>query len=348
MRRTLLAMGAVLALALASSASASSFEARNIPADAKWLMHFDVDSFRETKLAEHIRRERLDDPQVKRWFDWVEERYGINLCEDLHGMTFYGSSYEPHRGVVLLFGNYDREKTTAVIKDEPGYKTSEYGDYTLHTWSVKKDPKDQAQQQQDAQADATHKRYPSTMAAAFHERGVVIASSPDAVKHALDVIDGKEPALEDSSPLLGARPPGTVFYGAAIDLESLKEHGDGMPQFAILRQGEFVNVALGQHEGNAFYRVRFEARSPEVAQQIGKILEGFEAMLALQGENNETLASVAEGLKWKVDDATVSINWKAKSDDVVELAKERMRRMPHRHALRHKHSQQQQDAPQRR
>jgi len=341
MKRTLLAMGAVLALALVSTASAASFEARNVPADAKWLMHFNVDSFRDTKLAEHIRQERLNDPQVQRWFKWVEERYGINMREDLHGMTLYGYSYEPHRGVILLFGDYDREKTTAVLKGEPDYKTAKHGDYMIHTWALK--------HHKHEHQDAAHENYPETMAAAFYDKGVVIATSPEGVKRALDVLDGKEPALEESSPLLGARPKGTVFYGAAIDLADLKQHGEPtLPQFAILEQGKYVNVAMGQHEGTSFYRARFEARSPEVAEQIGKILEGFEAMLAFQAESNETIAHVAQGFKWNVDEATVTVNWKAKSDDVIELVKKRMERMPFRQALRKEFGEQHQETPKQR
>ncbi len=406
MGRMLLSL--TLLASLAVPAAAEPLEAGNVAADAKWVMHVNFDAFRETALAEHLRKEKLDRPGAQRWFDWVESRYGIDLQSDLHGLTLYGDSYQRHHGVALLFADYDREKIIDVIKNEANYRTTEHGDHTLHTWTVgdrghgdkdkcshckdkkcdhckkhgkdndckdckdgkecrhcKKDgdghdEKDRHHNDKDGEhkdghhakgdhhKDGHHKhgdrndrhhkdkdgdgkygrhegRYPRTLTAAFADNVVVIAAEPENVKQALDVLQGEADGLDESAELIAEHPDGTVFYGAAKDMSGLKQRGDKFPKLAILQQGKQMSLAIGERDDQAFYNVRFVAQSDEVAENIGKIVEGFKAMLQLQKETKGDLAKIAEGLQYEVDGDTVEINWTADAERVLEVLKKHHR-----------------------
>lgn len=337
-------VGAVLALGLVlgRSAAAEPLQPKQISADARWVLHLNIDAFRKTALAAHIREEHLDNPEAQQRLAMVQEKLGVNPREDLHGVTLYGHSYQPRHGVALVAVNYDREKLLGLLEKKPNHSTSKYRDYTLHTWTKKGRHKKHEQdadharhrdenaadkndkKRADKHKDKDHKgrKRPRTITAAFLENTIVVGSTPQAVQQALDVLDGKQPALGEDSPLLAERLDGTVFYGAATDLGELKKrHFDFFPlavRVAVLEQGQNVNVALGEHDGQAFYHARFVANSEDVAGQLKTVLQGFQAWLQLQANVNQDFARFAKGLQWNVEGKTMTASWEANADQLVQ------------------------------
>ncbi len=348
--------GMAIALGLAVPAGAEPLEPERVADNAKWVLHLDFDALGKTELAAQFREKKLDDPRAQKRLDWVRDRYGIDLREDLHGLTLYGDSYERHQGIALLVADFDRQKTLEVLKGAPGYRSTQYRDYTLHTWAVRKaqeedgddgkcdKDKEAKREKKDSDKKKGHARskakdrkdhghserhHAFTMTAALHENVVVLASDPERVKKALDVLDDRKGKLAKDSPLLGKRPDGTVFYGAAVDLADL-EKWKGMFDFSVLLQGERVTVAVGEKDGEAFKQVHFVAQSEDVARKLAKVLQGFQAMLQLHAETKPHLKKIGEGLQWNVEGKAVTVNWKSDANAVIETVehmKQRAKRM---------------------
>ena len=379
MKKAIFGLMISLGFACAAPVSGEPLEPGHVASDAKWVMHVNFDAFRETTLARHLRETVYKKPQSQKYFEWVRDRYGIDLREDLHGLTLYGVDFKPHQGVAVLLADYDREKVLDVIQDEPGYKSSEHGDYTLHTWAMhhhkmhgkhgdckqgkcKKDDKCEkskrkkcAKHEHHNDKDGHHKDSHSkdgkdkhgdkhgrhndkdhgdhhdkmkSITAAFHEDAIVMAGNAEGVKRALAVLDDRKKGLDEQSGLLTEAPEGTVFYGAATDLDELKgrDYGKFAWKFAILQQGERIDVALGENDKQAFEHVHFEANE-DVAEQMGKIVDGFKAMVQLhaQAKEKETLFKVIDGLSSKVDGGQIAIKWEANADDVLKVLQHKMK-----------------------
>ena len=48
----------------------------------------------------------------------------------------------------------------------------------------------------------------------------------------------------------------------------------------ILKQAKSIRIAMGETDGKSFYRARAVMKTPEAAEQIKTITEGFKAMAA--------------------------------------------------------------------
>ena len=80
---------ATLAL-IAAVGPAAPFQSKNIAADAKWVIHVDVDGVRDSTI---VKKAFATCPILKNSgmiFDMIRDKIGVNLRKDLHGVTLYG------------------------------------------------------------------------------------------------------------------------------------------------------------------------------------------------------------------------------------------------------------------
>ena len=108
----------------------------DVPAGAVWVIHVDADQARTNPAAEKLRTAALTHAQLQKRIDFLRDRYGIDPRKDLHGMTFYGTSYAPHTGISVVRAEYDMDKVLKVMEKEPGYRTSKHGDHTIYSWEA--------------------------------------------------------------------------------------------------------------------------------------------------------------------------------------------------------------------
>ena len=109
-------------LLAATPAAAESLEPGEVASDAKWLMHVNVDEIRYTSLAQDIQQQLVQGQENQARLDWVQDKLGINLRQDLHGFTFYDRTYAPDEGVGLVHADYDRGKIVAPWKSSRNIK----------------------------------------------------------------------------------------------------------------------------------------------------------------------------------------------------------------------------------
>jgi hypothetical protein len=310
--------GCIALCGMAVAAVAAPVDPSRVPADAKWLIHIDIEEAQTTPVAQ----ETGGESRVQKALGWIQERYGIDVGNDMRGATIFGTSYEPHTGVAVLNTAYSEDKVTGVMKREPGYKTTSLGDETLHSWTVTT-PAREGQPQK------------LTMHAVLRDDQILIGRSEAEIRKALEVQDGQGKTLAGSdSPLLKDLPQGTFFRGAAVDLAKLRER----PGFRVLPQLERITVNIGDREGEFFLDSKMIAEDVETAEQIKNLIEGFRATLALQKEENKELAELAEALKVSSQKETVTLEWSVsleKLNQLVETAQEmREQREPGRSAGR--------------
>lgn len=300
-----LAIVALLALLVApiSEILAGSFQPEYVSADAQWVIHLDFDHGRETSIAQWFRDQRVDSPRVRDFAGTFQERTGIDPDHDLHGLTMYGTSYEPHTGAAVLFADYSTDRVVNLLNNQRDYQTTTYGGETLHSWK---------------ETGGRNQAEGYRVTAAFPKSKVIVAGrTVEEVKAALDVLAGKGASLKGkSSPLTADLPKGAMFHGAAIDLGSLQR---SQPALTILQQGKRMSVNFGEQQEELFFNSEFVAGTQQVAQQIQQLVEGFRANLALQAKEAPEPVKLIDKLKVARDENTVRIEWRAKSADVLPV-----------------------------
>ena len=268
MRLPHLAAAAVLLAAIAPAARGDPFDRRHVPADARWVVHLDVDAARPTKLWQAV-IDRLDrEPGAKAKLGQIEAVSGMRFPRDLHDVTVYGQSTTDEAGVAVVHADVDRPRLLACFGGLPGYAARHVGGHDVVTWADGGKP----------------------LFAAFHGPAtVVFARTEPHVVAALDVLDGTAAAVAADSTLAGAAPPATrpAFAGggggggplafvAVTDIPGLLPAGVPGPFRPIA--GGWLTVA--EAGGSEVARATVMARTAEAAGQLRTAADGFKAMVA--------------------------------------------------------------------
>jgi len=284
---------------IAPNLRAGPLNPRWVPADAKWLVHIDVNAGLHSQVGKAALDFALSNPDLKQALDKAQATLGMKLPSDIHDVTLYGRSFGPD-GVVIVHAELNRDKLMSLLQSTKDLKSSDLRGRTIYTWE-EDSPKDQT--------DASH----TSAGALIDDTTVVLGHDKESIVAALDVIDGKQPALDSGSLLAQPAPPGTVGFIAAIHLESVANAPDRSPLFQKCREGL---LALGEHEGQAFMHAQIKAQSTEYAQQLTTMMKGMQALAELQ---NPQIGKDLDLVRVTNDDKVVRVDWHAPGADVASL-----------------------------
>src|SRR5262249_10244194 len=91
-----------------------------VSAEAKWLVHLDLDKFRDTEIGRFVGRELLD-PQLAKPSSDLQKQFGIEMdWRKIHAITIYGSDLKAHpeaNAVVLIHSSLDVAKSLDAVID---------------------------------------------------------------------------------------------------------------------------------------------------------------------------------------------------------------------------------------
>ncbi|WP_459556310.1 hypothetical protein [Lacunimicrobium album] len=316
---------------LTQTLNAGGLEEKQIPADAKWVVHFDLDAMGDGALVEVMKEKKSD--LMEKIKAKASERYGIDVDEDLRSATFYGTSFEPHTGVMVLNSEYDKAKLESRFA-EKGASQSKFHDYTLYTMKGK-NPGRQEQvalkpvEGQDIakqQDEAAHRNAKSAQQRAIemdHEKVFVLkdethliaASSEELAKSAIALLDGEErDTLRPRSDLLAGYKKGATVYGSAVELNTIQRPG-GL--FEILKQHKQISYVAGQENGEFFEHTVLEADSPAVSRKMEEVVEGMVAAGKLWAGESRELKKVMRDVKVDRKGKTLEVHFNSDADQVV-------------------------------
>ena len=93
----------------AAVGQAAPLETKNIAADAKWVVHVDVDAIRDSKIVQKAFETCPELKESGKHFDMIRDKIGVDLRKDLHGMTLYGPDTDKTHAVAIVFSTVDQK-----------------------------------------------------------------------------------------------------------------------------------------------------------------------------------------------------------------------------------------------
>jgi hypothetical protein len=286
------AAGVLLMLGVSAGARADAFDPKTVPADAKWVLHVDMDTAKGTKLWDIFDDHLQNNDGVQSGIDQLQQITGVRFPQDFHDVTLYGRSASEEAGVILCHVDADQDRIVAALQMNPDYSSSTYGNYEIHSWSDKG----------------------KTRFGAFHGKSLaIIGRSEENIKAALDTLDAKAGGLPTDSPLVGGAGAGLVAYASGEDLAALTKGNRQRPPFLPLIDSTWVTI--GEQGDHVLVTASVVGKTAAGAQQMRSILEGAKAMVTLTASNGngdarlKTGAAALASLTSKVDDKTLSIDW---------------------------------------
>jgi Spy/CpxP family protein refolding chaperone len=298
----------VLALGwgLAAVSTAEPLNPKDVPAKANWVAHVDVDAMRDSLVVKNAWQKLVAaHKDAEKHVDKLRDATGMDLRSDLHGITAFGPQAGQHTGVLIVHAKFDSKLLLEKAAKAPDHKVVKYGSHDLHSWTDK------------------HHGKPHTALGVIYQPDVLVFSDCiDQLKAAVDVLDGKSPALAGDSPLARRVPAGATVLFRAI---GLAQANLGKCPFA--KQLDSIRVTAGENNGQSFFRARVAVVSEEVANQMKAVVEGGKALALLRAGSDEQAKKIIDGLKISVQDKSLALQFSAPAGDIWQMIQKQAKRM---------------------
>lgn len=284
----------LLAVAVARPAAAEPASLAVVPADAVWMMHLDMDAARDSTVVRrmHDRAMKMH-PQLEAMMAMAKAMTGMDPRTDVDDVTVYGLDTDKRNAVMVVRAKANRQLLEKMVEKARDHRTMEHAGRTLHSWMHRGRKSDKAE----------------PVVGGFHaDDRMLFARSADAVKMALDVLDGKKGSYKEG-PLAGGIKAGSILVARAAAV-------DPNTKCPVLRQGRGFRVAAGEHDGKSFYRAKLDMKSAEAAGLTEDVVDGFEAVVKLRWADDAVATKLLSGLRTETAGDTCTISWDAAADDV--------------------------------
>jgi hypothetical protein len=302
-----------LGLALTATALAGPLQTAHIAADARWVLHLDVETLLATSVGQTLAREALE-PQFAEAATRLKRELNFDFdWRRIRSLTLYGAEYggpERLRGVMLIDTDLDLaagfeaalQKQAALGRAEDGdLQRLEDGPQPLYC--IKED--------------------------------LYIALQPGA-----PVVVGKarRTALKARSVLVGGAlnldtAPGFAAFAAAsrdnfllIAAEGFSDAAPVPPKAWVLKMAEGLRFTLGETAGQVQASLTLNAKSAETAQQMQQVVQGMLALVSLSQIENVDLQRLISGLRVGANDRQLVLNLTLPAAEVAAKIAEEERR----------------------
>jgi hypothetical protein len=307
-------IGAALwAISAATLVWAGPLEKENVSADAKWLLHWDVEGFRKTEVGDYFGREVLDKKLAKGRED-LKTHVGFDFdWRKVRSLTAYGTSYDPHpegKGVLVVQSDMDVEKgfEGAITKlaemgvgDGGPVRRIEPGPRALYGIN-------------DDVFFATQPGKP-----------VLISKSREELRRAREVLEGKRDTFKTSHTLAGFPSLPEHFFLLA-GAEGFNELAPIAPKAQVLKLAEGLRLTLGEAKNQLALNLSLKAKTEEVTQQIQQVVQGLIALVALGQVENPDLQQLVQSAKVSTHEKLVTVDLRYPVDKAIAKIAEGERR----------------------
>lgn len=275
-----------------------------VSSSANWVVHANQQQFKKTLTSQLVRTEMVNLGLEENLTNFATI-FSFHPLDDVRDVTVYGTGNDREKAVVLIDGFFDKEKILSLLRMNPEYKNSKYGEIVLHQWI------------DENQKDPNNK----TMYGCFYSDDLIVMSAGiDAVKNAVDVLKGS-----------AKNATGGIFNQDALNVKGAFFQATGRrvgemvgddPNAAALKQTDQLGLTIGEVEGKFYTELSLTAKSEEAAKAITQILEGIIAFASLPNEQQPKLEELTKKVKVTCELNNVYISFGSGPEEVVQFLKE--------------------------
>jgi hypothetical protein len=305
-----LVIGASLILSVVAVASADPLAGSSLPQNTHWVTHFDVDGVREAKpLWEPLHPKLLVQrhPEIVMRIAAFEGITGMKLPDDLHDVTLYGSDFDEATACIRIHGKLDTASVTGVIAQSKDFLRGDHNGHEVLQWH------------DNSRDRLTYIAFPM-------ENFAVLAPSRKTIEAALDLSDGKAPALTADSalnpPAGSAAKPAPCVWVAADGLSGLPSNKVESPLLRVMDSAAF---AVRWNNDRLSMETRVQTKDAAAAQQLQAVAEGIKAFVTLTAEGEHPaprmrlLAETLAPMKFQAEGRVLKGEWTIDKDKIDQL-----------------------------
>ncbi len=286
-----------------SQLQAASLNPAEIPADTKWLLHFNVEKAREWKLMQNWEKQMKDKAWYRDKVSEMAETYGWNPATDLQGISMYDSQYARFNGVVALHVvNIDPEAIASRFqKIHPNAQTDTYRGRLISTWT------DSSPYQGKHQVSGC----------VFDNSLMLIANDVRKIKSSIDVLEGKAPGLQENSLLLDSFNRQALLACRAIDVPETYQTRTRCP---VLRRCQTATMFFDADDDSMRLQYDLEANSRELASKMKGAVSGMWALMGMKMKRSALGKKMLDAVQINREGNHLRVTWQGETEDVEKMA----------------------------
>jgi hypothetical protein len=295
--------GAVL---VACAACAGPLQKEQVAADAKWVIHVDVDNFKETQLGQFIGDEILERHLAKPRRE-LERQFNLRFdWRQVHSLTAYGAEFNGRsgaNGVLLIYSSFDFAEALDQVRDK------------LAAQLAGADP---PLRKIEGEAGPLYSLKDEVFGAALPGKLFVISKSKNDLEKARQVVSGKAANLASMKTFTTYPDAPKAFF--ILGVAEAFTQAPLPPQAKVLKSAEGGRVIMGEKDENCFVNLALNAKDREAAAQIQQVAQGLVALAALsqtEDKDLQQLQVLAKGTKINTNDKLVTIDLEMPIKNVI-------------------------------
>ena len=270
-------------LGVTTGAWAGPLLREQVSAQAKWVIHFDAERFREGKLGafytNDLMPQHLADAEAKTGFDFGP------LFRALKSATAYGPDFgaeSQQSGVVLLQSDADAVRG---LKEHLAAHTKRVKGEAFPIYWLDKD----------------------TLAATLHEGRVLLGKSPEHLRAAAEVLEGKRPNLTNGAAFKDLA-EATNHFILVAGAEGLSGNVPLPAVAKMFRKADGLRLRLDEQGGKLLLNISLQAESAAVAGQMKLVLDGVLAWGSIEKSDDENTRVLLDSARVSTDGRRVSLS----------------------------------------
>ncbi len=294
--------------AITTHSIAGPLQPAQIPDNAKWIIHLDVEKLLTTQLGGYVGRTFVDKKLAKPVRDL--EQWGIDFdWRDIEGITAYGTDFTKTpeaAGVLMVRSSFNFAEAIEVAID----KIEAYGGNERPIEKLQKEPY------------AIYSAKGEVFGAAFGKDLFLLSKSRAELEKARGILDGKGISLAKSQSFPGLAAADDGFLVAAV-AEGFQSSAKLPPQARGLMNAKSGQISAGEKADKVFVSLSLNTRDVESATQMQQVLQGLLALAALSQEENKDLAMLVQGARVSGAEKTVTVNLAVPSETIIAKVSEK-------------------------
>jgi hypothetical protein len=293
-------------IAIAAPLEAGPLQTDRVDADAKWLVHVDIEGLTTSQLGSYLLEHRRDfDIDVD--LDDFESETGIDPTADMHDVTIYGGE-DPEDDAVIIARMTDAvDRLVAMLAEHADdYKRIETNGHLLHSWIDEGDRK------------YGHMRAGETE----DERVVLLAGNKATLLRGIAVLEGDRGHLTTAPGTSQPLEPeaGAFIYAAASGMPWLETDDEDDPAAAIISRSDHLSIQVGEQAEHAFAHLSVSAKSANDARNITDVMQGLLALGRLMADRSpefEHFGRLADSFTIDASGNDIQVRMRQETDQII-------------------------------
>lgn len=298
----------------------------DLDAQAVWYGHVDM----ETIMHQPLIKKSLDKAVAKQKNKKGSKRsflkqafiqMGIRLMNEFCSATMYATQYEGDYGVVLMKfkSELPKDNLIAIFAQRfPKHTEDQIGERKVYTWKMRCGPKK------------------IKLSGCFvNDRQILIGSNLKHVENALEVLDGKRPAMAANHQLFKGLTPGMMFVSRAIEVPAEYQ---GYTFCPVLRHCNEAFARWTCLDNTIRGRYEFQTTGSEKAELYHKAIEGMKAMFTLRFGDLDQVKPLIDGFSNVQAGKAVILTWEGSPEQVKAAADQIRKQHKQNRKIRKQHN----------